>query len=408
MDSDARLLRTGMMAERLTARGHEVHWWTSAFEHQQKRFISVESVPWRRNGLTIHPLRGIGYRSNVSVRRYIDHLSVANRFRVAALEAKCPDIIVASVPCHHLAFEAAKYATTRRVPLIVDVRDPWPEIFLDRVSSRWARTVLRFILSNDFRRTRRVLSQANSVVAVSDGYLRWARTLGNRGSDRDRVFMIGYDPEILNSRSPLPSHTELWMEERSFTHFFVFVGTFGRSYELNLVLEVARHMQRAGRNDVSFVIAGSGELQKSIEIGAQGLSNVHLAGWLTRPQISNLLSQAYAGLVPCRSTLHTVPNKPFEYLAAGLPLISSLQGEFADLVKDRSLGLNYQPSDANGLEACVARLIDTPELHESLSRNCQRFFESNCDARQIYLSFADYIESIATSDRSDHSLSSIS
>lgn len=69
-----RKMRTTLIAENLMKRGHNVLWWSSAFEHQRKSWIARHSTIQRLdNRLRIFLLRGLGYKKNISIKRYIDH-----------------------------------------------------------------------------------------------------------------------------------------------------------------------------------------------------------------------------------------------------------------------------------------------------------------------------------------------
>ncbi len=131
------------------------------------------------------------------------------------------------------------------------------------------------------------------------------------------------------------------MKGREDQKLLIFIGTFGDSYELELILEATKRFNKSGRTDICFIIAGAGEKYEMISRKASGLNNVVLLGWIEEKEINTLLKMGFAGLVPCRSVQNTMPNKPFEYLSAGLPLINSLEGEMAELVDKHGFGLNY-------------------------------------------------------------------
>jgi glycosyltransferase involved in cell wall biosynthesis len=104
---------------------------------------------------------------------------------------------------------------------------------------------------------------------------------------------------------------------------------------------------------------------------------------------------AYAGLVPCQSVKDAMPNKPFEYLSVGLPLINSLEGEMAELIDQHGFGLNYFPGDLEGLCVCIERLAADRGLHDEMSRKSLEFFKKYGDADKIYDEYAKHIEMIA-------------
>ena len=102
----------------------------------------------------------------------------------------------------------------------------------------------------------------------------------------------------------------------------------------------------------------------------------------------------WAGIVPCKSVKNAAPNKVFEYLSAGLPLISSLEGEMAILIEHHAIGLNYRPGDVEGLYNCIQRLSANSVLRSKMAANASRFFEEYGDADKIYAEYAEHVEKV--------------
>ncbi len=125
--------RTGLFARLLAERGHEVVWWTSTYDHFRRKHLFAEDHALRVNErLEIRLLHGCGYRSNVSLARFRDHRQVAGRFAAAAqAEPRRPDIIVAALPTIELCLESARYGKRHGVPVVLDMRDMWPDVFLE-------------------------------------------------------------------------------------------------------------------------------------------------------------------------------------------------------------------------------------------------------------------------------------
>ncbi len=396
---DVRKMRTAVLADKLLERGHSVIWWASAFEHQRKAMIASRD----RNfdifeRYTIRVLRGFRYRKNVSIARYIDHQIVALKFRIQSKKFAKPDVIVASMPDHLLAYEAARYARKNSIPFLVDIRDLWPDIFLDRFKKMGMYGLGKMVLARDFALLASLLKSADSLVAVSRGYLKWGLDkIGRAQSSFDKVFYLGYK----KSDSEAPANADgsldapVWMRGRKEQKIFLFIGTFGISYELELILEAAKRFDRSDRDDICFVLVGIGEKSNLIGKKAAGLQNVVLPGWIGEKEINALLKMGYAGLLSyVKDAPQDLPNKPFEYLSAGLPLVNSLEGEMAELIDQHRLGFNYLPSDLEGLYACVERLAADPVLYDELSQNASEFFEKYGDADKIYDEYATHIEKI--------------
>lgn len=397
-------MRTAMLADHLVARGHRVRWWTSAFGHQRKVMLFDTDQEVRlSSGLTLQVLRGCGYAGNISLSRYLDHRLVARKFRYAAMKLDPPDVIVASMPCHHLAFEAVRYGSARNISVLVDIRDLWPDVFFPQIKNAFSHKLGRLAFTFDFHRLHKLLKEAAGLIAVSKGYLKWALEKADRSArEWDRVFFLGY--KALRQETSHQRNTKLpeWLLGHEGKKLLLFIGTFGFSYELKLLVEAARRMQSAGRTDVCFVLAGTGEQAEMVRRESAGLSNFILPGWLDAQEIASLLANGYLGLAPylcepCEKD--RLPNKPFEYLSAGLPLISSLEGETADLINDHGMGLSYRPGDLDGLCHAIESLLENQDLRDKMSANALAFFKEHGDADRIYAEYARHIENLVEAKR---------
>ncbi|MGV7223407.1 MAG: glycosyltransferase [Nitrospinales bacterium] len=396
IQSDLRKLRTALLADKLLERGFSVCWWGSAFEHQRKLWISNKDRDFFITpNFRIRALRGCGYHKNVSIARYLDHRIIAWKFRKQAKLIKKPDIIVASMPCYHFAYEGMRYARRNEIPLLVDIRDPWPDIFLTPLEKIGLDKLGKILLAFDFRRLSILLREANGLVATSKGFLQWGlNKIGRSQGELDEVFYHGYKKGNKESTGDSPIHIDAPKKK-----IILFIGTFGDSYELKLILKVSKRFYKNGNTDILFLLAGTGTQFEDIKKEVEHLPNVILPGWLSKQEIKKLLVASWAGIIPCRSAKNTAPNKVFEYLSAGLPLISSLEGEIEDLIENFQIGLNYKPGDSEGLYRCIHKLILNSDLWNKMSLNALRFFKEHGDADKIYGEYAEFVEKVAEYDR---------
>jgi len=143
----------------------------------------------------------------------------------------------------------------------------------------------------------------------------------------------------------------------------VFAGNLGTVQALETVLGAAELLRAHG--DVRFVLVGSGSrsawLQQQVD--ARKLDNVRVPGRFPPQEIPAILAQASALLVslvrnPIMS--RTVPSKLQAYLAAGRPVIASLDGEGARIVVEAGAGVTCPAQDAGALAAAVLRLASMP------------------------------------------------
>jgi glycosyltransferase involved in cell wall biosynthesis len=406
LDAGARTLRCGLLAEALIERGHDVTWWNSTFRHLTKSYcFDAPRTLEPREGLTINLLHAPrGYRRNVSAARWRHQRAVAGELRQALAWADPPDVIVAGLPTLELSAVAVEYGQRADVPVVVDLVDPWPDVYLSALP-RSARRLGRLLLGAEYRRLSAILRGATALTSVSRTYLGWAADHGApQVPQRQRFFPLGYTGFAAGAGSPAVERPAGGGGIRgrfgipSGTHLAVFSGTFGRSYDLHTVVDCAALLHRHGRTDIHFVLAGQGDQMPALRRRAASLPNVTMTGWLDQRALTELIQAATVGLCAyAPHALQALPYKPFEYMAAGLPQISSLQGELAELLRTHGVGRQYDAGSASSLAGAIVAIVDEPTVRERMSEAARQLFARRFDARAIYGEMASFVESIATS-----------
>jgi glycosyltransferase involved in cell wall biosynthesis len=396
-----RAMRTGMLADELLARGHSVVWWSSTFSHPMKSLLhdrDAEIVI--KPGLHLRLLHAGSYKRNISLERRRHHRLLARRFREAAASATAPDAIVCAFPIIDVACEAVRYGEGQEVPVVLDIRDLWPDTLVEKMP-RGLRAPVRAMLRSEYRKTALALRGADSIVSISNGCLRWGLRFANRSqTEWDRVFFTSYPEPGEADTEPSARLSDLmtWANGKV---LFTFVGTFGHSYQLQLVCDVAERALTKQVGEAVFALAGTGQQFGKLSRRAKSLSNMRLTGWLDRDDLTYLLRHSHVGLLPCDHVEDAMPNKAFEYMSMGLPIVSSLVGEFEQFLADNEAGFSYRCGDVERLFSHVAILARDPNLRRKLAANSRSAFERNFRPRTIYGEYAEHIERIASEKPAD-------
>jgi glycosyltransferase involved in cell wall biosynthesis len=394
-----------MLADALAERGHDVVWWSSTFSHQRKELVADRdgSFPVRER-VTLKLLHAGSYRRNVSVRRFLHHRKLARRFAACAASEAAPDVIVSAYPIIEVAGQAVQFAKRNAIPIVVDVRDLWPDYFLDHIP-KLLRGPARFALRGAYRQKQYVLQNADSVVATTEGILRWAlQTGGRKRMPFDRPFYLGYPSSVAESDADSMTCPDYLRPFRDRT-ILTFVGIFGSAYDLETVSRAAKVLASEGDERVHFVFAGTGRRFKEISAQVRGLPNVTMPGWLWKPQIDALLQHSSVGLVPFYDGIpDAMPNKVFEFLSAGLPLLTCLSGELRDLVESCRIGYYYRDGDHSSLLTEIRKLASDRALVENMSQNARSVFEKRFTADTVYGEYAEHIERVHAASTTDRTM----
>ncbi len=391
-----RLWRSGYLARLLGERGHEVTWWASSFDHFRRRQVVRRSqfVDVGQN-VGIQFLHGPGYRRNVSVARQVNHSLIAREFRRLAQRGVSPAVIVCSFPTIELSREAVRYGRSRGVPVFLDIRDLWPDEMLGRVPKA-VQGLGRWLLTPLYSATREAMCAASGLYAISETYLQWGLVHAGRDrSTRDRVLPMGYTGRL--DTGSVTDEVRRAVLERGVDpgkRIYWFAGTFVGNIDLGTVIEAARSLRT--RNDIQFVLTGRGEREKAWREQAEGLENVVFTGWAGQAELAYLASISWMGLGAYSSGARmSLPNKLFEYMSAGLPVLLSLSGEALNLTRENRTGLDYTPGDPGSLARLVRRTAADAALRNLMSANATQLFQDRFSPRAIYNEYADSLEDAA-------------
>lgn len=378
-------MRTWLLARELSGRGHDVTWWHSTFSHQtREKLAETDSISDTGQGFRLALVEAGSYRHNYSIGRLLQHRRLAQGFKRMAARLPPPDVIVCAYPPIELAECVARYATAHGIRLIVDARDYWPDTFPDR-APKFLRALVDIAVAPMRRSARATFNRADAVVAMSREMLEWAKSYRTSTSAFDTMVVpLGSDEVGPFPRRPRRATDSL--------HVF-FGGTFATVYDLDTVLAAADRLQSRGERRIRFIIAGSGTRMPQLRERASTLANVELTGWLETGAYRSRLGEADVGLLPYSAPKFAAfPNKAFEYFSAGLPTVSSCDGELREVLGQADAGAFYLHNDVSRLVDLLVRYADDPERTRRQGSNARRLFEERYDARLCYPRYADFVE----------------
>lgn len=400
-----RLARSGMVASRLAARGHEVTWWTGTFEHGSKSHVLPPDRPVQIGpGLEVRALHAPGYRRHASVRRLLHHWWLGRALKRAIRNIPPPDLIFASLPTIEFAAISAAYGKAHQLPVVIDCRDMWPDIFVERAPGglRW---LARAALAPLEWKVKSACRNATAIFGHTEAFVHWGIAKADRRPTQwDRVFPLAYSA-VPPAATDLAAATAWWgargVRKESGRLMACFVGSLTRHFELDRIAEAVEAL-RAHGDPIQIVVCGAGDREPDLRRAVEGDGRLVLAGWVDAPKIWALLQMADVGLAPYRSSpsfVQSIPNKPIEYLCAGLPVVSSLQGVLADLLLTSGAGITYPNDDPGALVAALRLLASNGEERRRMGKAARDLYAARFSADQVYGSLCESLEGIAGQSR---------
>jgi len=364
----------------LARRGHQVTWWTAGFSHQTKEF-RARGWETRSAGerFAIELVPTPSYRRNIGAGRLWFEWMFSRRLFQRAKSLPPPDVIIAADPPQFCGAAGRRLARHHSARLVIDCLDLWPELFVAAAPSPLRWIVATAVMPLRVLR-RRNLRAASLAIAAADTY---RVVLDREGAPRTVRIPIGVDVEAVASS---PNRPVADLNSLS----LIYAGNLGEHYDLGTLLEAVAAMP-----EVRLTIAGRGPAERRLRRQAQLMPNVTFAGAVDADDLPKIYAMADAAIAPysAGSTV-ALPLKLFDYLAAGLPVITSLGGEAGDLLENAGAGVRYVPGDETSLRAAI-RALEDPDRRGQMA-TAARSLASRFDVRSLYEQYVDVVEALVS------------
>ncbi len=381
--------RIGAMARAFADAGHEVRVYTGLPSFPE----GVVAAPYRGckhviesdGPVTVERVWTYAGATALPGNRVLNWLSVAlgiARRLVAARERY--DLIVVSSPPITLALPALLGAFAHVAPLVVDVRDVFPDVAVKmgawKADSPVARAVGRVA---DALYRRALLVTCVTETARAEIIARGVRA-GQGGAGAQRLRPDRPGGRAGRTRG-LPGVRDV-----------VYVGNMGLATGLDVVIDAAQRL-RADRG-LRFVLIGGGAdaARLRARVSAAKLANVIFTGPLPRAAALRALADAAATVVPLVATIaDSLPTKLFDAMIVGTPIVVSAAGEARRLVERADVGLSATPGDPDALAAALRRVLDEPELAARFRANGPAFVRANYDRAEVMRGLAARVPALS-------------
>ena len=368
-EAGAAQIRLWALARELRRRDHDVRVVTAMPNYPRGEVFPAYRRRWRvretMEGIAV-TRTWIYPASRGTLARLANYWSFALTSISACMREPRPDYIFVESPPLFLGVTGVLVSWLRRVPLIFNVSDLWPEsaralgVIRNR-SLLWLADRLEVFL---YHKAYRVSGQTDG---IRDHVLRFVP------KDRFLTLYNGVDTtefhRIDDARVP-------WLEPGE--KGFVFAGVFGHAQDLDTVLDAAKLLR--DRRDIVFLLVGDGPTRDSVVSRATeaGLGNMRFVESQPVGAMPAIFSAARASLAPLRKTelfKASRPSKIFASMACETPVIFSGEGETARLLDEHRCGIVVPPESPEELAAAVLRLADDPAHARNLGLRGRELME---------------------------------
>ncbi|MFK4204428.1 glycosyltransferase family 4 protein [Acinetobacter junii] len=278
----------------------------------------------------------------------------------------------------------------RRKPFVFEVRDLWPELpkamgVIKNPIVLWMMSVLEW---TSYHSADRLVGLSPGIV---DGIIK-------RGIAPEKVASIpnGCDLDIFASEH------QAWRPEgvKPTDLMAIFTGTHGLANGLNAVLDAAVELKKRQRTNIKLVLVGDGMqkkalLERAVELQ---LDNVIFHDPVNKTKLAGLMASADIGLQILANVpafyYGTSPNKFFDYISAGLPVLNNYPGWLAELITKEQCGFAVPPENPQAFADALEQAANQRERLIEMGRNGQQVAREQFNRSILSQKFSDWVTGV--------------
>jgi glycosyltransferase involved in cell wall biosynthesis len=364
------------LARYLASQGHRVTIIASPISYLtgKARSTKISWVEKQTDGHLITILRAYTYPSlhRSFVFRLISFFSFMVSSFLIGLGVKKVDLVWGTSPPIFQGLTAWALARVKRLPFLFEVRDLWPAF---AIAVGVLRNPLLIRLSEWLERF--LYRHANLVVVNSPGFIPYVQS---RGAPHVELVPNGTDTTMFNPNVDGTTFRQTHGLNAKFVALYA--GAHGLSNDLGIVLEAARELQ--SRKDIILVLLGDGKDKPALQAQAirEGLDNILFLPPIPKIEMPSALAASnvcIAILKPVEMYKTTYPNKVFDYMASGKPVVLAIDGVIRDVIENADGGIPVPPGDPHAFSQAILRLADDPDLVNHMGCQAQMYVETHFD-----------------------------
>lgn len=323
------------------------------------------------------------------LRRTLTFISFSLRSTFVALFEPADIVFATSTPLTAgIPGIAARWLRGR--PFVFEVRDLWPELprAMGVITNRLILGLMEVLEWLSYK-------SADRLIALSPGIL---DGIARHRVNRDRIAFIsnGCDIDLFSQPAARWRPAQVGATDL----MAVFSGTHGPANGLDAVLDAAAELRKRKRSDIKIVLVGEGkqkpELQK--RAAAKNLDNVIFLNSIDKRSLASLLADADLGLqiladVPA-FYYGTSPNKFFDYLASGIPVLTNYPGWVAEMIVRERIGYAVPPRDPGAFADALEQAAEERSSLPSLGMRARALADREFSRQKLGRKFVQWLEGV--------------
>lgn len=376
--------RSYWIARELISHGHQVTMISSSQSISQKKEIKII------DGIRVIYLK-VPYDNTMGI--YLRLLSFIRFMFQCTLQAsiqKDIDFVIATSTPLTIGFPALVLRYLKKIPYLFEVRDLWPEV---PIQMGGLKNPLLKKMAIAFEHL--IYKKAKHIIALSPGM---QEGVEKTGTISEKVSMIPNMAKI-DKFWPRDINTNVFDLYRLNRDSFKIIhfGAMGLANGLEYITEAALALKEMNIHDIDFIFLGDGAVKTKLELEVKNkeLSNVYFLGKFSMNETSEIVNACDVSLVtfanlPILTT--NSPNKLFDSLSAGKPIVVNSNGWTKDMVEKYNCGYYVDGTKPEELAKLLSNVKNKKEELIKLGKNARNLAESKYDKSILCKQFAEVVD----------------
>ncbi|MEE9361056.1 MAG: glycosyltransferase family 4 protein [Cellulophaga sp.] len=333
----------------------------------------------------------IPYSSHMSIfKRLLSFLKFMTLSTLMVLREKKYDLIIATSTPLTVGFPALVARKIKKTPYIFEVRDLWPEV---PIQMGGLKNNLVIKLAKSFEKT--IYKNAKHIVALSPGMQDGIISTGISKEKTSLIPNMSKIDKFWSRKKNMALINEFELDPNSFK--VIYFGSMGIANGMEYIINAAKQINP--NENIEFVFLGGGATEEILQKRCkdENIPNMNFYGYASMERLSEIVNICDVSLVtfanlPILAT--NSPNKLFDSLSAGKPIIVNSNGWTKEMVEKYDCGIFVDPTTPNELAKQIITLKNNPKLCEKMGRNSRKLAEEKFDKSILCKQFSEVVNNL--------------
>jgi glycosyltransferase involved in cell wall biosynthesis len=304
------------------------------------------------------------------------------------------DVILVTSPPLFVGITAYILSRLKRIPLVFEIRDLWPESAIDTGVLK-NKTIIRFAYWFES-----FIYKKSTLINVLTPAFR-ENLLNNKKVPADKIIYIPNAADFsLSEKLDGSFDIGKFREEHKLTGKFVitYVGAHGVANHLIQIIDAADQLQDT---NVMFLLIGSGMKKQELEetVKKRNIGNVKFIGPVSKDEVFRYIfaSDMGASVLKKADAFKTIySNKTFDYMSCKKPVLLAIDGVSRQLIELADCGYYVEPENTDEIVSTVRRIIQSPEILNQKGINGYNYAKQHFDRNILADTYLSELKSITT------------